>query len=264
MNEIILNRRTLPRYESSGLLAAAEPFYHVDRVADFNVMIYVLEGTIYVTEEGQDQEIGSGELLFLKSGIRHYGKREIPQGTRWFYAHFYYDAAGGGNTKPLPKKLSGLSGTETERRILAFNSFASSSEPNKEWYLDLRLAELLTFLALGENCLSAAESLSGRIAEFLRENVSSPFSSAALEREFYLSYKRMAAVFKAETGMSMQQYHDGLKMSAAKELLRSTLMPVGEVASAVGYSDRLYFSRRFRELTGIGPTEFRKKASRSF
>ena len=54
-------------------------------------MIYVADGVIYVTEDEKDHEIGAGELFFLKNRIRHYGKREIPRGTKWYYVHFFLD-----------------------------------------------------------------------------------------------------------------------------------------------------------------------------
>ena len=264
MNEIIYCNHSLPCCSGLGLLAAPEPFYHADRVTDFHVMIYVLEGAIFVTEDETDYEIGSGELFFLKSGIHHYGKREIPRGTRWFYCHFYLNSSDEGLTAPLPKKLSGLRGSGIEQKILSFNEYAASNDRDKEWFIDLKLAELLTSILLCNDRPAEKLSLSGRIVQYLRENISEPFSAAALEREFYLSYKRLAAVFRAETGQTMQQYHDSLKMSEAEKLLRSTLMTVGEVAASVGYSDPLYFSRRFRQLTGQSPTEFRRRAAEQF
>lgn len=265
MNEIAFTNRVLPSCCGSGLLASSEPFYHADRIIDFHVLIYVLEGTIYVTEDGIDYVIGSGDLFFLKSGIRHFGKKEIPRGTRWFYCHFHSgEPTADQLSAHLPKKLSGLRESETERRILSFNEYASSDDICKAWLLDLKLAELLTFLVLGESRLSETQSLSRSIAQYLSENISKPFSAAALERRFFLSYKRLAAVFKAETGQTMQQYHDRIKMAEAEKLLCSTMMTVAEISVSVGYSDPLYFSRRFRKLTGKSPTGFRRKAAEQF
>ena len=281
MNEIIFNNATMPVAGGLGLLAASEPFYHADRTADFHVMIYVLEGEIYVTEGEEDYEVGRGGLLFLKSGIRHFGKREIPRGTRWFYVHFYFDEKPVPEdyftsdkqikpyiptkySAPLPKFLTGLRGSETEEKILGLWELCSSDDISKGWHINLRLAELLGFLALREWEKPAPKRLSDRIEEYLSENMSEPFSAKELEHEFYLSYKRLAAVFKEERGISMQQLCDRLKTDEACRLLRSTFMPVNAVAAAVGYSDPLYFSRRFSEKTGTSPTEFRRSAAEMY
>ena len=79
MNEIVLCNSSMPVMGVCDLCAAPEPFFHADRTVDFHVLIYVIEGVGYVTEEETDYEIHPGELLFLKSGIRHLGKREIPK-----------------------------------------------------------------------------------------------------------------------------------------------------------------------------------------
>ena len=66
ITRIPINELSLPAVSDCDLLTATEGFYHMDRIADFNVLIYVTEGVMYVTEEGQDYEIFSGDLLFLK------------------------------------------------------------------------------------------------------------------------------------------------------------------------------------------------------
>ena len=83
----------LPFVSDCDILTTSEDFYHMDRTADFHVLIYVTDGTMYVTENGQDYEIAAGEILFLKSGFRHFGRYETLRGTRWFYAHFYLPEA---------------------------------------------------------------------------------------------------------------------------------------------------------------------------
>ena len=74
----------------------------------------------------------------------------------------------------------------------------------------------------------------------------------------------MAVIFKAEYGMSMQQYHDAHRMQVAAYLLRSTLLPIGEIANRLGFEDRLYFSRRFHAFSGVSPKEYRLSAKLNY
>ena len=106
ITRIPINELSLPLVSDCNLLTATEGFYHMDRIADFNVLIYVTEGVMYVTEEGQDYEIAAGDILFLKSGLRHYGRHETPRGTSWIYAHFCLpeNSHKGGQDMLLPKK----------------------------------------------------------------------------------------------------------------------------------------------------------------
>ncbi|MFR5854692.1 MAG: cupin domain-containing protein [Lachnospiraceae bacterium] len=84
MNEILFSNRELPRLRAAEYLVIASPFVHVDRIAPFHVLIYVTSGTIYVTEGGVPYDVQPGELLFLKSGVHHWGSgrfRREPHGT---------------------------------------------------------------------------------------------------------------------------------------------------------------------------------------
>ena len=276
MNEIIYNNINMPVLSGCDLCAAAETFYHADRTVDFHILIYVIEGEIYVTEDETDYVVGEGELLFLKSGIHHYGKFEISRGTRWYFIHFYFDErtdipmfrADSSPIRqyepvcffaPLPKKLSGLFGSKTERRIKEFIDYFHSSDEMKRWCINEHLSRLLSDICFyGEQ---PPLTLSERIGAYLGEHYKEPFSAKNLEKHFFLSYKYMASVFKREKGVTMQQYHNEIRMTAAQGFLKSTLLSVGEISAELGFADMLYFSRCFRIFTGMSPTEYRKKVS---
>ena len=127
---ISLNELSLPVVSDCDLITAPEGFYHIDRIADFNVMIYVIEGVMYVTEEGQDYEISSGEMLFLRNGLRHFGRYETPRGTSWIYAHFRLAEIAGNSENDmlrLPKKQERLP-RAVAMRILKRISSASATD----------------------------------------------------------------------------------------------------------------------------------------
>lgn len=66
--DISIAETDLPLVSDCDMLTATENFRHMDRTADFNDMIYITDGMMYVTECDIDYEIGAGELLFLKKG----------------------------------------------------------------------------------------------------------------------------------------------------------------------------------------------------
>jgi two-component system, response regulator YesN len=49
-----------------------------------------------------------------------------------------------------------------------------------------------------------------------------------------------------------------LRINKAKELLIVSGLKAYEVASQIGYSDSTYFSRVFKEATGMSPVEYQK------
>lgn len=281
MNEIIIANNSLPQLCGCGLFAASESFIHTDRVPDFCVLIYVIDGCIYVTEGDTDYEVNAGELLILKNGIHHFGKKKIQKGTKWIFVHFRisadynaspfhpdasplgaYDATAE-SILTLPKFLDSVS-ARFEKELKTFIEYAQSDDAYKKWFINQRLFLLLSSLAVSAQGFSNNLTLSDRICRYLSDNIGVPFSSENIEKRFYLSYKYMSHLFKKEKGVTMQQYHNSVRMDEACRLLCSTLMSIGEIADKLGFSDVLYFSRCFRNYTGKSPSAYRKDSARYF
>lgn len=65
--------------------------------------------------------------------------------------------------------------------------------------------------------------------------------------------------FKQYTGMTPLSYILKIRISNAQHLLETTASNVTEIASFVGYENPLYFSRLFKNQTGLSPSEYRKQ-----
>ncbi len=281
MNKIIIANNSLPQLCGCGLFAASESFIHTDRVPDFCVLIYVIDGCIYVTEGDTDYEVNAGELLILKNGVHHFGKKKINKGTKWIFVHFrisadcnaspfYPDASPIGaydttaeSILTLPKFLNSVS-ARFEKELKTFIEYTQSDDAYKKWFINQRLFLLLSSLAVSTQGFSNNLTLSDRICRYLSDNIGVPFSSENIEKRFYLSYKYMSHLFKKEKGVTMQQYHNSVRMDEACRLLCSTLMSISEIADKLGFSDVLYFSRCFRNYTGKSPSAYRKDSARYF
>lgn len=69
----------------------------------------------------------------------------------------------------------------------------------------------------------------------------------------------LSAVFKQETGKTPKQYMMELRIRKASELLRQTDYPILVISKSVGYADQLTFSRAFKSMTGMSPTDYRQQ-----
>lgn len=255
---VSVDEKTLPLVSDCDILTATDSFYHMDRMADFNVMILVTDGVMYVSENDIDYEIGAGELLFLKNGLRHFGKIETLKGTRWIYVHFSLPDEDEKGTERvyLPKKTCGLAGSIIEEKLYMLCKAFHSSKKMRKLRTNAQLYDILLDLCLEQ---SEGESVMDKICAFLDTQTDMDFSKALISEQFYLSYSRLAAEFKREKGISMGQYHNAARMKKACHLLRSTLMSVGEIADALGFADMLYFSKKFRAYVGVPATDYRKQ-----
>lgn len=65
--------------------------------------------------------------------------------------------------------------------------------------------------------------------------------------------------FKQYYGVTPYAYYLDLKMTHAKYMLRRTNLSIKQIADRLGFKSDRYFSKRFREATGITATQYRKK-----
>lgn len=72
-----------------------------------------------------------------------------------------------------------------------------------------------------------------------------------------LSRSYLYKMFIKNLGISPQRYLINLRMYKATLLLKSTRLPIGEVASSVGYSDSLLFSKTFSKHFSMSPLNYR-------
>ena len=262
MNNVIINNLILPQVLEGGYYVASNPFYHVRRTANFHVMIFVTEGCIYVTEENKDYEIKSGQILFLKAGINHFGKYEIKKGTKWYYVHFLLEQkelkSDSQNQLIVPKKMNEMNGTFIEEKISQLIQNLHSNNQTKKWNCNLEMLEILKELCFFQNQLKPQKiTLASKISAYLESLDCEEFNAQKVSDYFCLSYKHLAATFKKEKNISMQHFHQKIRIDKACKLLRTTLLSIWEIANQTGWNDQLYFSRCFKNTMGMSPTEYR-------
>ncbi len=96
-----------------------------------------------------------------------------------------------------------------------------------------------------------------RVTEYLRNTLNEPPDYHQLARLANLSYCQLFRLFKQHLGMSPQQYIEQQRIDYAKKLLTLNRLSIKEVAAQTGFTNQLYFSRRFLRATGCSPSQFR-------
>lgn len=69
----------------------------------------------------------------------------------------------------------------------------------------------------------------------------------------------MCFVFKEGTGMTIKHFLSEYRINQAKELLTNKDLKLFDIALQVGYGDGEYFSKIFKKVTGLQPSEYRKR-----
>lgn len=76
---------------------------------------------------------------------------------------------------------------------------------------------------------------------------------------FFLNSSYFSKIFNEYVGQTFSEYITKVRMNYAKDLLKVSYLKVYEVAEKVGYTDYRHFSKKFKELMGISPIEYRDK-----
>ena len=132
--------------------------------------------------------------------------------------------------------------------------------------LDELLRRLCDRLLLTEpdSCEAAAEEEDeiSQVIRYMEEHFSDPeMSITALADSLELSSTRFSLSFKDKTGMSPLEYLTLLRVEHAKELLEVTDLTIRDIGTRAGYYDSGSFIRRFKQVTGETPAQYRRGRS---
>jgi len=98
-----------------------------------------------------------------------------------------------------------------------------------------------------------------RIAkQYIYDNLNKTLTLEDVAGQVDLSPTYFSKLFKKEVGQNFLEYVTDIKLAQSKELLRNTNDTVAQIAYKVGYTDEKYFSKLFKKINGIKPTEFRR------
>ncbi len=97
-----------------------------------------------------------------------------------------------------------------------------------------------------------------RAFQYIQQNLSSQLTVRSLAAHLNMSESTLAKKFRAESGMTIGGYVDGLLLDKAKKLLVSSEMTIGQIAERLCFCDQFYFSRFFSQRQGITPSQYRK------
>lgn len=96
------------------------------------------------------------------------------------------------------------------------------------------------------------------IYEYVQENYQQDLTLQMIAEKFHFSYSYLSTIFTEKYGISFTKYLKKVRIQHAKRLLIDSKDTLSEISYKVGFADLGYFSRVFKEETGISPSHYRK------
>ncbi len=103
-----------------------------------------------------------------------------------------------------------------------------------------------------------------KVIQYMHQNINNRVTLTELSEMIHLSPFYLSRSFKDATGYSVIEYFNKIKIDKAKELIIEGDRNVKDVAQELGFTDEFYFSRIFKKIEGVSPSEFHSKNVHGF
>lgn len=100
------------------------------------------------------------------------------------------------------------------------------------------------------------EEVYRRVLLYLEKHLPAQLTLEQICQDNLISYSQLARLFHEKHGCSVMKFFSDMKLDTAKQLIRARQLNITQIADALGYSSIHYFSRHFKKLTGMTPTEY--------
>jgi AraC-like DNA-binding protein len=98
-----------------------------------------------------------------------------------------------------------------------------------------------------------------RIREYVDAHLDQNIALESLAATADLSLYHFARTFKQSEGTTPHAFVLERRLAKARDLLTATDLPLSEIAFAVGFADQSHLARRFRQIVGMSPGQFRRQ-----
>ncbi len=95
-----------------------------------------------------------------------------------------------------------------------------------------------------------------RLILYLEEHLSEHLTVEQICRDNIISRSQLQKLFRTQSGRSAMDYFANLKIETAKEMIRMSDMNFTQIAEELGFASIHYFSRQFKKITAMTPTEY--------
>lgn len=251
---------------------------------DFWEMVYVDKGELIVETDTETFTLAQGECAIHQPGEFHMHKANGVLAPNYFVICFvcnspYMDVFKKKRFNLTEKQKKFISNIIEETSHVFKISWSSTKEKKLEFspnepiggqqLIKTYLEQLLILLIRQEHgnidLLKGQPAEGENIAEKMKRNLDAcaykEFNVEEFCREMGYSKSYLSKVFVKEYGYTIHTYVTILKMREAKSLIREHIYNFTEISDMLRYSNPLYFSRVFKKIMGMTPSEYKNSVT---
>jgi AraC-like DNA-binding protein len=228
-------------------------------------MVYISEGRGVFKSEGKTWAVKPGSVMLVLPEIKHLYKPDFETG--W---HEYWVGFNGDYFKRLLEQ--GIFSRERmffdtglhDNILVIFNQIFDEIRAQRPLYQFKACAGILSLISevlahdRRRDQPGYYQKITDKAKYLMEKNIFGAINIAAISDQIGVSASRLNEIFKTHTGMTPYQYYIHIKINKASIVLEEEDIPVQTVALRLGFDDPYYFSRLFKNKTGIVPSKWRK------
>ena len=228
-------------------------------------LVYITEGQGIFSIANQTYTVSPGSMLLILPGIRHRYKPVYEIGWHEYWVGFKGDFFSNMIRQDIlsnghPFFDLGLH----DNIILTFNNIFDEVRAQRSLYQLKACVGILSLLTemLTHERRKEQPNYYQKIVEkakcLMESNVYGTINLSNISQQIGISTSRLNDIFKTYTSMTPYQFYIHIKIHKAENLLEQENVSVKEVAYRLGFEDQYYFSRLFKNKTGIAPSVWKK------
>lgn len=227
-------------------------------------LLHVISGQMDLVIGERRYHVGPGDTAIVPRGVRHRDDFDTAEGLDILFCSFTWPGAEAFFTRVSNETLQTMSNDRRTQLVAMFEQVRAEppgTTPAGRALLRTRLLAILLFILHqadepNTQSTSASRRLMLRAKQYIHANYAECVALADIAAALGVSPYHLSHVFSHESDFSLFGYLMQVRMTEAKELLRTGRCNVAEVSRAVGYQDPNYFSKAFRKHVGMSPTAY--------
>jgi AraC-like DNA-binding protein/quercetin dioxygenase-like cupin family protein len=249
---------------------------------DFWEMVYVDKGKVLVSNEKDEIVLGQGDIVFHKPNEFH-AIRAYESAPNFFVITFVckspamkfleeYHTKLDENLRPFISSIikeSDLTfiipkNDPTLTRLVKKDDAIIGGEQLIKTYLEQLLISLIRNVQKVNdvNIFTSKQGMENHLIEsiksYLDKNVETKVKISDICAKLGYSKSYLCKIFSDQTGQSISNYGTHAKIKRAKQLIRENSLNFSQISDILNFDNSQYFSRVFKRITGMTPTEFKE------
>ena len=230
-------------------------------------LVYLLGGRGEFAARGWKRvRVAAGDVLFLFPQVWHNYTPDLTTGWNEFWVLFDGELAGQWVSSGWIDPAKPVLRTGVHSNLVELFDQLLAAARAKPLYVNQMLAGLaVQLLASVLSCSVESQSnpnaekmaLVRRAQELIDQQWNKPLDLPKLADSLGLKYRTFRHLFEQFGGLPPLQYQLNLRINRAKPLLEKE-MTIEQVADHVGFTDPYYFSRLFKQKTGLSPSKWHR------